>query len=42
MPEVDGVVEGVGTESSGTESVVGRVEAVGDVFEGLPFTLLSG
>ncbi len=42
MPEVEGVVEGVGIESSGTEWVVGRVDAVGDVFEGLPFTLFKG
>jgi hypothetical protein len=42
IPEVGGVVEGVGIESSGTEWAVGRVAAVGDVFEGLPFTLFSG
>ena len=42
MPEVEGVVEGVGIESSGTEWVVGRVDAVGDVFDGLPFTLFKG
>jgi hypothetical protein len=42
IPEVDGVVEGVGTESSGTELVVGKVEAVGDAFDGLPLTLFNG
>lgn len=42
MPEVDGVVDGAGTESSGTELVVGNVDAVGEVLDGLPFTLLSG
>ena len=42
MPEVEGVVEGVGRVSVGTELVVGRVEAVGEVLSGLPFTLLKG
>ena len=42
MPEVGGVVDGVGMESVGTEFVTGRVEAVGEVFEELPFTLLAG
>jgi hypothetical protein len=42
IPEVEGVVEGVGTESSDTEWVVGNVEAVGEVFDGLPFTLFNG
>ena len=42
MPEVGGVVEGVGIESSGTEFAVGKVEAVGEVFVGLPFTLFNG
>jgi hypothetical protein len=42
MPDVGGVVEGVGTESSGTEWAVGRVAAVGEVFDGLPFTLFNG
>ena len=42
IPSVEGVVEGVLTESSGTEFVVGKVEAVGDVLLGLPFTLLKG
>ena len=42
IPEVEGVVEGVGTESSGTEWVVGSVDAEGEVFAGLPLTLLSG
>jgi hypothetical protein len=42
MPEVAGVVEGVGIVSMGTEWVVGKVEAVGEVFEGLPFTLFNG
>ena len=42
MPEVEGVVEGVGSESVGTELVVGKVAAVGEVLSGLPFTLLRG
>jgi hypothetical protein len=42
MPEVEGVVEGVGIESRGTELVVGKVDAVGEVFDGLPFTLFKG
>jgi len=42
MPAVEGVVEGVGTESIGTELVVGNVEAVGEVLEGLPLMLFSG
>ena len=42
IPEADGVVDGVGTASNGTELVVGRVDAVGDVFDGLPFTLFTG
>ena len=42
MPEVEGVVDGVGTESKGTELVVGNEAAVGDVFSGLPLTLLAG
>jgi hypothetical protein len=42
MPEVEGVVEGVGSESVETEWVVGKVEAVGEVLSGLPFTLLRG
>ncbi len=42
MPVVEGVVEGVGIESIGTELVVGKVEAVGDVLLGLPLMLLSG
>ncbi len=40
MPAVGGAVEGVGSESSGTELVVGKVDAVGEVLAGLPFTLL--
>jgi hypothetical protein len=42
MPVVEGVVEGVGIESIGTELVVGKVEAVGEVLLGLPLMLLSG
>ena len=42
MPDEDGVVDGVGIESMGTDWVVGRVEADGEVLAGLPFTLLSG
>ncbi len=42
MPVLEGVVEGVGTASRGTESVVGIVEAVGEVLVELPFTLLKG
>lgn len=42
MPGVEGVVEGVGTESSGTEWVVGSVDAEGEVLDGLPLTLFSG
>ena len=42
MPEVEGVVDGVGTESVGTETVTGSVAAVGEVFVGLPFTLFKG
>ena len=42
MPEVAGVVDGVGTESVETESVTGSVAAVGEVFVGLPFTLFKG
>ncbi len=42
MPEGSVAVEGVATVSSGTESVVGSVEAVGSVFDGLPRTLFSG
>ena len=40
MPLLDGVVEGVGSESSGTELVVGICDAVGVTFAELPFTLL--
>ena len=40
IPEVDGVVEGDGIVSIGTELVVGKVDAVGEVLAGLPFTLL--
>ena len=42
IPEVDGVVEGDGIVSIGTELVVGKVDAVGEVLLGLPFTLFSG
>jgi len=42
IPELGGVVEGEGTESSGTELVVGKVEAVGEVLLELPFTSLAG
>ena len=42
MPEVEGVVDGVGTESKGTELVVGYEAAVGEVLSGLPLTLLAG
>ncbi len=42
MPEVEGVVEGVGSVSVATEWVVGKVDAVGEVLSGLPFTLLRG
>jgi hypothetical protein len=42
MPLVEGVVEGVLTASSGTELVVGSVDAVGEVLFGLPLTLLNG
>ncbi len=40
IPELDGVVEGVGRELIGTEFVVGSVDAVGDELLELPFTLL--
>lgn len=42
MPEVEGVVDGVGTASRGTECVVGIVEAVGEVLVALPLTSLAG
>ena len=42
MPEVEGVVDGVGTASKGTELVVGYEAAVGEVLSGLPLTLLAG
>lgn len=42
MPGVEGVVDGVGTESRGTEWAVGNVDAVGELFEALPLTSLEG
>ena len=42
MPLEDGVVEGVGSVSVGTELVVGKVDAVGLVLAGLPLTLFMG
>ena len=42
MPLTGGVVLGVGIESMGTESVTGSVDAVGEVFDGLPLTLFAG
>ena len=42
IPGVEGVIDGVGTESRDTEWVVGRVEAVGEVFEELPLTSFAG
>ena len=42
MPVLDGVVDGVGTESVGTELVTGKVEAVGEELNSLPLTLLAG
>ncbi len=42
MPLLDGVVDGVGTESVGTELVTGKVDAVGEVLNSLPLTLFPG
>jgi hypothetical protein len=42
IPVLEGVVEGVGSELSGTELGVGSWDAVGDVLFSLPFTLLYG
>jgi hypothetical protein len=42
IPLGGGVVDGVGTESAGTEFVTGKVDAVGELFAGFPFTLFKG